>query len=82
MVTINQVKKQPHTENYWMSVLLYFASFLVGLGLVAEVAANWQDISNGVKLGGALVLMALNSGLIWWCLQKEFHVLKKVLCCI
>ncbi len=82
MVTINQVKSQPHSENYWMNVLLYFAAFLVGLGLIAEVAANWQDIPNSVKLGGALVLMALNSGLIWWCLQKEFNILKQVLCCI
>ncbi|MBO6281767.1 MAG: DUF2157 domain-containing protein [Alphaproteobacteria bacterium] len=69
-------------ENYWMMVLLYFASFLVGLGIVAEVAANWQAIPNAVKLGGALVAMLINSGAVWWTMKTDKPILKQVFACI
>ena len=69
-------------ENYWMMVLLYFASFLVGLGIVAEVAANWQVIPNVVKLGGALVAMLINTGAVWWTMKNDKPILKQVFSCI
>ncbi len=69
-------------ENYWMMVLLYFASFLVGLGIVAEVAANWQSIPNAVKLGGTLVAMLINSGAIWWTMKNDKPILKQIFACI
>ena len=70
------VKKMP--ENYWMTVLLYFAAFLVGLGIVAEVAANWQKIPNAVKLGGAVMLMITNGAFLAWCIEKQKHILKQI----
>lgn len=69
-------------ENYWMMVLLYFASFLVGLGIVAEIAANWQVIPNTVKLSGALIAMLINSGAIWWTMKTDKPILKQVFACI
>ncbi len=76
------LKKPVHDENYWMMVLLYFASFLVGLGIVALVAANWQQIPNAVKMCGALVLMVINTGAIWWTIKAEKSTLKQVLCVV
>lgn len=84
MVTIKQAKKKEQNvpENYWMTVLLYFAAFLVGLGIVAEVAANWQHITNAVKLGGGVMLMIANGALLAWCVEKEKNVLKQVVAVI
>lgn len=84
MVTLNQIKPSEagNKENYWIMVLLYFASFLVGLGIVAEVAANWQNIPDAVKLGGALVVMLINAGAIWWTMKADKPILKQVLCCV
>ena len=81
MVTLTQIKgnhKQKTPENYWMMVLLYFASFLVGLGIVAEVAANWQQIPNAAKLSGAVLLMVLNAVALTWCDKKDKNLLKQV----
>ena len=54
-------EKKVYDENYWMTVLIYFASFLIGLGIVAEIAFNWELIPDNVKLGGALVAMIANA---------------------
>lgn len=81
MVTPAQVKNkegQKTPENYWVMVLLYFASFLVGLGVVAEVAANWQQIPNAAKLAGAVMLLILNALALIWCDKKEKRLLKPV----
>ncbi|MCQ2735531.1 MAG: DUF2157 domain-containing protein, partial [Alphaproteobacteria bacterium] len=79
-MTVNQEKSEvaSNKENYWVMVLSYFASFLVGLGIVAEVAANWQNIPDAVKLVGALVAMGLNVGAIWWTTKVNKPILKKV----
>lgn len=69
-------------ENYWMMVLLYFAAFLVGLGIVAEVAANWQQIPNAVKLGGAVMLMFCNAAVLSWCIENNKNILKQVVAVI
>lgn len=69
-------------ENYWEVVLLYFASFLVGLGLIAEVAANWQQIPNDVKLTGAIGLMIVNVVAIIISRYAGKNVLMQVFVCI
>ena len=74
--------KSVHNENYWTTVLLYFASFLVGLGIIALVAANWEQIPNNVKMGGALVLMTLNALAIAWTIRTDKSILKQVLCVV
>ncbi|MBP5215101.1 MAG: DUF2157 domain-containing protein [Alphaproteobacteria bacterium] len=66
-------------ENYWTTVLLYFAAFLIGLGIVAEVAANWQQIPNNIKLGGALAAMFLNALALIWTIKTDKNILKQVL---
>ena len=77
---VNETAK--HGENYWMTVLLYFASFLVGLGIVAEVAYNWHNITNAVKLVGAVTALVGNATLLIWCEQKQKKVLKIVVACV
>ena len=69
------VPKPVRSENYWFMVLLYFASFLVGLGIIAMVAANWQLIPNNIKLLGALAAMALNACILGWTVKNEKNVL-------
>ena len=82
-MTETVLKNKPvHDENYWMMVLLYFASFLVGLGIVALVAANWQQIPNIAKMCGALVLMVINAGAVWWTIKADKPILKQVLCVV
>lgn len=71
-----------HDENYWINVLLYFASFLVGLGIIAEIAYNWDEISNPVKLIGAISALAANAGLLIWCVENEKKILTKVVAVI
>ncbi len=74
--------KPAHDENYWFMVLLYFASFLVGLGIIAMIAANWQQIPNNIKLLGALAAMALNAGVLGWTVKNDKNVLKQVVACV
>lgn len=90
MVDLSQLKKgseskatvdklvAKHDENYWINVLLYFASFLVGLGIIAEIAYNWDEIPNVVKLIGAVTTLAANACLIIWCVQTKKKILTKV----
>lgn len=74
--------KPAHDENYWFMVLLYFASFLVGLGIIAMIAANWQQIPNNTKLIGALAAMTLNACVLNWTVKNEKNVLKQVVACV
>lgn len=79
---MEEIQNKKHDENYWMMVLLYFASFLVGLGIIAITAANWSKIPDNAKLLGALAAMALNAGVLAWTVQHEKHVLKQVVACV
>lgn len=82
MTETAQLNKSVHNENYWTMVLLYFASFLVGLGIIALVAANWEQIPNSIKMGGALVLMTVNALAIAWTIKTDKPILKQVLCVV
>ncbi len=71
-----------HDETYWLMILSYFAAFLVGFGIIALVAANWEQISNNVKLGGAVGLMIVNTLGVWATIKFDKPVLKQVLCAV
>lgn len=83
---MQEVEKKTNTadssQNYWFTVLLYFASFLIGLGIIAEIAANWQYIPKALKLSGALAAMALNAGVLIWTIERGKNVLKQVVACV
>ena len=81
-MTMEDIQNKKHDENYWMMVLLYFASFLVGLGIIAVTAANWSKIPDNVKLLGALGAMAINAGVLTWTVQHDKHILKQVVACV
>lgn len=69
-----------HDENYWLMILAYFAAFLIGLGIIALVAANWEQIPNNVKLGGAIVLMIANASAVILSMKFKKNILTQVLC--
>ena len=75
-----QTPEKLHDENYWLMILAYFAAFLIGLGIIALVAANWEQIPNNVKLGGAIVLMVVNAAAVILAMKFKKNILTQVLC--
>ena len=75
-----QTPEKLHDENYWLMILAYFSAFLIGLGLLALVAANWEQIPNNVKLGGAIVLMIANAAAVILSMKFKKNILTQVLC--
>lgn len=69
-----------HDENYWLMILAYFAAFLIGLGIIALVAANWEQIPNNIKLGGAVSLMVVNAAAVIISMKFKKNILTQVLC--
>lgn len=75
-----QTPEKLHDENYWLMILAYFAAFLIGLGIIALVAANWEQIPNNVKLGGAVSLMIVNAAAVILSMKFKKNILTQVLC--
>lgn len=75
-----QTPEKLHDENYWLMILAYFSAFLIGLGIIALVAANWEQIPNNVKLGGAIVLMVVNAAAVIISMKFKKNILTQVLC--
>lgn len=75
-----KTQEKLHDENYWLMILAYFAAFLIGLGIIALVAANWEQIPNNVKLGGAIVLMVINAAAVIISMKFKKNILTQVLC--
>lgn len=75
-----QMPEKLHDENYWLMILAYFSAFLIGLGIIALVAANWEQIPNNVKLGGAIVLMIANAAAVILSMKFKKNILTQVLC--
>lgn len=75
-----QTPEKLHDENYWLMILAYFSAFLIGLGIIALVAANWEQIPNNVKLGGAIVLMIANASAVILSIKFKKNILTQVLC--
>lgn len=75
-----QMPEKLHDENYWLMILAYFSAFLIGLGIIALVAANWEQIPNNVKLGGAIVLMIANASAVILSMKFKKNILTQVLC--
>lgn len=69
-----------HDENYWLMILAYFSAFLIGLGIIALVAANWEQIPNNIKLGGAVSLMVVNAAAVIISMKFKKNILTQVLC--
>ncbi len=75
-----QTPEKLHDENYWLMILAYFSAFLIGLGIIALVAANWEQIPNNVKLGGAVSLMIANASAVILSMKFKKNTLTQVLC--
>lgn len=67
LITSDQVHNILDYENkkpkasWFMYGIITLGVSVVGLGLVSLIAANWHQISDGVKLGGAFVLLSIIS---------------------
>lgn len=75
-----QTPEKLHDENYWLMILAYFSAFLIGLGIIALVAANWEQIPNNIKLGGAVSLMVVNAAAVIISMKFKKNILIQVLC--
>lgn len=75
-----QTPEKLHDENYWLMILAYFSAFLIGLGIIALVAANWEQIPNNIKLGGAIGLMIANASAVILSMKFKKNILTQVLC--
>lgn len=75
-----QTPEKLHDENYWLMILAYFSAFLIGLGIIALVAANWEQIPNNIKLGGAVSLMVVNAAAVILSMKFKKIILTQVLC--
>lgn len=75
-----QTPEKLHDENYWLMILAYFSAFLIGLGIIALVAANWEQIPNNIKLGGAVSLMVVNAAAVILSMKFKKNTLTQVLC--
>lgn len=46
--------------------LVFLSCFCIGLGTIALIAANWEQISPAVKLGVDFILLAANGAALYW----------------
>jgi uncharacterized membrane protein len=63
-----------HRRPLWLWALSGMGALAIGLGLVAVVAANWEEIPAGVKLAAALLLTGLCAGFtaVAWQRDREW----------
>ena len=63
-----------HRRPLWLWALSGMGALAIGLGLVAVVAANWEEIPAGAKLAAALLLTGLCAGFtaVAWQRDREW----------
>lgn len=50
--------EQAHARSWGMLGIIWIGVFCIGLGVISLIAANWDTITNNVKLGGAFFVFA------------------------
>jgi uncharacterized membrane protein len=60
-----------HRRPIWLWALSGMGALAIGLGVVAVVAANWQEIPAGVKLAGDLLLTGLCAVFVFVAWQRD-----------
>jgi uncharacterized membrane protein len=60
-----------HRRPVWLWALSAMGALAIGLGVVAVVAANWEEIPAWVKLAGDLLLTGLSAGFVFVAWQRE-----------
>lgn len=83
-ISVNSQAEQQQKDRAFNSVmaLMFFAAFLIGLGFIALVAENWQDISDLYKMIGALTLLSTNATIILCAQRKGSVIITKTACVI
>lgn len=72
-------KEKGENSNSMLNGVYIFAAVLIGFGILALIAANWDKIPDTLKLGGALTLMGLNAFAVFKSEQKGKKTEVKVL---
>lgn len=62
ILKFEETRKTPYL--YYSFIVL--GVFVIGVGVIAIIAANWEELHDFVKLGAGLSLLALVSGLAFW----------------
>ncbi len=60
-----------HRRPLWLWALSGMGVLAIGLGVVAVVAANWEEIPAGAKLAAALLLTGLCAGFVAVAWQRD-----------
>lgn len=60
-----------HRRPLWLWALSGMGALAIGLGLVAVVAANWEEIPAGAKLAADLLLTGLCAGFVFVAWQRD-----------
>jgi len=63
-------KEKGENSNTMLNGMYIFAAVLIGFGILALIAANWDKIPDALKLGGALALMGLNAFVVFKSVQN------------
>ena len=71
--------EQHKKANEFSYIMLGLGSFFIGVGLIALIAANWENISAGIKLGSAGLLLVLCACGIYICHLKGKTLLQEIL---
>lgn len=59
---------------HFFAATVLLGIFCIGLGIIALVSANWQQISAGVKLAADFILLAVVGWGIWFSAQKRREI--------
>ena len=63
--------ENPQRANWWLYSFMVLGASIIGLGIISLIAANWEMISDGVKLGADFALLALLAGGIYAQYQNQ-----------
>lgn len=62
--------KLKEDSNRFLAIISFVGALLVAAGIVLLIAANWEEIPRGVKLGTGLILMLGAHAGGWWLREK------------
>lgn len=62
ILNFEETRKTPYL--YYSFIIL--GVIVIGIGIIAIIAANWEEIHDFVKLGVGLSILAFTAGLAFW----------------
>ena len=59
---------------HFFTATVLLSIFCIGLGIIALISANWQQISTSIKLAADFILLAVVGWGIWFSAQKRYEI--------